>query len=213
MCLPDFKDSDDRIFWIYFILRFLANIMMTVGVTIMDPIAFMMIEKYGGDFGREKLFSSIGMAIFSPITGAVVEYWSSGLGYTDYSASFYAYDTLLLIAAVCVVLMPLGTKLPADNIFRDLMNIVKMPHVMVFIIFLFMLGNFWGFIESYLFLYLKDLSAPMSLLGITVTVGTISSMPFLYGADRITKRIGHVYVIIIAFFAHAGRLMGYSLIE
>lgn len=213
VCLPDFKESDDRTFWIYFTLRFLANIMMTVGVTIMDPIAFTMIEKYGGDFGREKLFSSIGMAIFSPITGGVIQYWSSGLGYTDYSPSFYAYDTLLLIAALCVLLMPLGTKLPADNIFRDLANIVKMPHVMVFIIFLFVLGNLWGFIESFLFLYLKDLSAPMSLLGITVTVGTISSMPFLYGADKITKRIGHVYVIIIAFFAHAGRLMGYSLIE
>lgn len=213
VCLPDFKESDDRTFWIYFTLRFLANILMTVGVTIMDPIAFTMIEKYGGDFGREKLFSSMGMAIFSPITGAIIEFWSNGLGYTDYSASFYAYDTLLIIAAICVLLMPLGTKLPADNIFKDLVNIVKMPHVMVFIIFLFVLGNLWGFIESFLFLYLKDLSAPMSLLGVTVTVGTISSMPFLYGADKITKRIGHVYVIIIAFFAHAGRLMGYSLIE
>lgn len=213
ICPPDYKKSTDTIFWIYFFVRFLASIMLTAGMTIMDPIALMMIEKYGGDFGKEKLFSSLGMALFSPITGALIDLNSRGLTYTDYSAAFYAYDVLLVIAAIPVYLMPLGKRLPADNIFRDLKNIFKMPHVVVFIIFLFILGNLWGFIESFLFFYLKDLGAPNYLLGITVTVGTLSSMPFLYGADDITRKIGHINVIIIAFFAHAARLYGYSLIE
>lgn len=213
VCPPDFKESDDTTFWTYFALRFIGTIMMTAGVTIMDPIALTMIEKYGGDFGREKLFSSLGMALFSPVTGALIDMNSRRLGYTDYSAAFFTYDVLILVSALTVFLMPLGTKLPADNIFRDLINIFKMANVIVFIIFLFILGNLWGFIESFLFFYLKDLGAPNYLLGITVTVGTISSMPFLYGAEKITKKIGHVNVIIIAFFAHAGRLMGYSFIE
>lgn len=97
--------------------------------------------------------------------------------------------------------MPLGDKIPADNVFRDLWNLLKMPHVICFIVFLFVLGNFWGFIESFLFLYLKELGAPNYLLGnfsinfflqkedeiinlfiagITITVGTVSSIPFLY---------------------------------
>lgn len=213
ICPPNYAESDDKIFWIYFVVRFVGSIMMTAGVTIMDPIALTMIEKYGGDFGREKLFSSLGMALFSPITGAFIDYNSKRLGYTDYSAAFYAYDALLIIACISVFLMPLGTKLPADNIFRDLLNIFKIPSVLVFIFFLFILGNLWGFIESFLFFYLKDLGAPNYLLGITVTVGTVSSMPFLYGAEKITKKIGHVNVIIIAFFAHAARLMGYSFIQ
>ena len=213
VCPPDFKESDDKAFWTYFTLRFTGGIMLTAGVTIMDPIALTMIEKYGGDFGREKLFSSLGMAIFSPITGALIDMNSRRLGYTDYSAAFYTYDVLLIISAITVLMMPLGTKLPADNIFRDLLNIFKMPTVIIFIIFLYILGNLWGFIESFLFFYLKDLGAPNYLLGITVTVGTISSLPFLYGAEKISKKIGHVNIIIIAFFAHAGRLVGYSIIE
>ncbi|XP_018322678.1 uncharacterized protein LOC108735277 [Agrilus planipennis] len=213
VCPPDYREANDKIFWIYFFLRFLASIMLSAGITIMDPVALTMIEKYGGDFGREKLFSSLGMALFSPITGALIDYNSRRLGYTDYSAAFYTYDVLLFIAGITVLIMPLGTKLPADNLFRDLFNIFKMPHIIIFIIFLYILGNFWGFIESFLFFYLKDLGAPNYLLGITVTVGTVSSMPFLYGAERITSKIGHVNVIIIAFFAHAARLMGYSFIE
>lgn len=135
----------------------------------MDPIALTMIEKYGGDFGRERLFSMFGMAIFSPITGILIDYYSKQLGYTDYSAAFYAYDALLVISAITVFLMPLGEKLPSDSVFRDLLNLLKMPHVICFIFFLFVLGNFWGFIESFLFLYLKELGAPNYLLGITIT--------------------------------------------
>ncbi|XP_075153062.1 uncharacterized protein LOC142226759 isoform X2 [Haematobia irritans] len=213
ICPPDYKETDKMIFWIYFLLRFLATTMLSAGVTIMDPIALTMIEKYGGDFGRERLFSSIGMAIFSPITGIMIDYYSRGLGYTDYSAAFYTYDLLLIISTVSVLMMPLGEKLPADNVFRDLWNLLKMPHVITFIFFLFILGNFWGFIESFLFLYLKELGAPNYLLGITITVGTVSSIPFLYGAEKITRIFGHVNLIIIAFFSHAGRLVGYSFIE
>jgi len=33
------------------------------------------------------------------------------------------------------------------------------------ILVIFVLGNFWGFIESFLFLYLKELGAPNYLLG------------------------------------------------
>uniref|UniRef100_A0A182QCI2 Major facilitator superfamily associated domain-containing protein n=1 Tax=Anopheles farauti TaxID=69004 RepID=A0A182QCI2_9DIPT len=213
ICPPDYKESDDKIFWIYFALRFLATTMLSAGVTIMDPIALTMIEKYGGDFGRERLFSSIGMAIFSPITGVLIDLFSKDLGYTDYSAAFYTYDILLIISSVTVFLMPLGEKLPADNVFKDLLNLLKLKHVIIFIWFLFLLGNFWGFIESFLFLYLKELGAPNYLLGITITVGTVSSIPFLYGAGRITKVVGHVNLIVIAFIAHACRLVGYSFIE
>ncbi|XP_049817223.1 uncharacterized protein LOC109608343 [Aethina tumida] len=212
-CPPSYVKATEQTFWLYFGLRFVATVMLTAGVTIMDPIALTMIEKYGGDFGKERLFSSLGMAIFSPVTGALIDWNSDRLGHTDYSYAFYTFDVLLIMSSIAVYLMPLGSKLPADNIFRDLFNIFKMPHLVAFIFFLFILGNLWGFIESYLFFYLKELGAPNILLGITVTVGTISSLPFLYGAENITKEIGHVNIIIIAFFAHAARLAGYSVIE
>lgn len=33
ICPPDYKDSDDNVFWIYFLLRFLGTIMLSGGVT------------------------------------------------------------------------------------------------------------------------------------------------------------------------------------
>lgn len=73
VCPPDYKESDDRTFWIYFFLRFVGTVMLSGGVSMLDPIALTMIQKYGGQFGRERLFSTIGMAIFSPLAGLLMD--------------------------------------------------------------------------------------------------------------------------------------------
>nr|CAD7397203.1 unnamed protein product [Timema cristinae] len=75
-CPPDYQESDDKIFWIYFFLRFCGTIMLSGGVMMLDPIALTMIQKYGGEFGRERLFSTLGMAIFSPLTGLLIDHAS-----------------------------------------------------------------------------------------------------------------------------------------
>jgi len=99
------------------------------------------------------------------ITSTYHDYMCYFTDYTDYSAAFYTYDILLGISAITIILLPLGAQLPADNIMRDLLRIVRLPPVLLFIFFLFALGNFWGFIESFLFLYLKELGASNYLLG------------------------------------------------
>lgn len=38
ICPPDYRESDDNVFWLYFLLRFLATTMLSGGVTMMDPI-------------------------------------------------------------------------------------------------------------------------------------------------------------------------------
>ena len=86
-------------------------------------------------------------------------------GYSDYSTAFYMYDALHLISVVTLLLMPVVTTSPSDHIITDLTKLFKLPNVLAFIFFLFALGNFWGFIESYLFLVLKELGARNTLLG------------------------------------------------
>lgn len=71
----------------------------------------------------------------------------------------------MALSAVTIAWMPLGAKMPGDKILRDLIQTLLEPHVSLLLIFLFFLGNFWGFIESFLFLYLKELGAPNYLLG------------------------------------------------
>lgn len=84
VCPPDYKASEEHVFWTYFVLRFLGTTMNSALVTVMDPVALTMVQHYGGEFGRERLFSIIGMAIFSPITGFLIDYSSRKLGKNIY---------------------------------------------------------------------------------------------------------------------------------
>ena len=53
--------------------------------------------------------------------------------------------------------------------------------IWVFLVVFFVLGNLYGFIETFLFIYLKEtMHAPMYLLGLTITTGAVVSIPFLY---------------------------------
>uniref|UniRef100_A0A182QIK9 Major facilitator superfamily associated domain-containing protein n=1 Tax=Anopheles farauti TaxID=69004 RepID=A0A182QIK9_9DIPT len=205
----------DGTFWTYLAIRFVATSMLSSTLTITDPIALDMVEQHGGDFGREKLFSSVGMAIFTPLTGLMIDAWSTGSGPTEtvYTPAFYTYDLLLLGSLVSVGLMPIGCKTPSESVMKDTRRILRLPPVLAFLVFLFLLGNFWGFIESYLFVIMKAMGSPNYLLGLTYTVGTVASIPMMYLLERITRRVGHVNLLVIAFFAHALRILGYSWIE
>ncbi|XP_053658016.1 uncharacterized protein LOC128707094 [Anopheles marshallii] len=202
----------DETFWTYLAVRFVASSMLASTLTITDPIALDMVEQHGGDFGREKLFSSVGMAIFTPLTGLMIDACSSGSGPSEtvYTPAFYTYDLLLLGSLISVWLMPIGRKVPSESVMKDTGRILRLPPVLAFLAFLFLLGNFWGFIESYLFVIMKAMGSPNYLLGLTYTVGTVASIPMMYLLERITSRVGHVNLLVIAFFAHALRILGYS---
>uniref|UniRef100_A0A182N455 Major facilitator superfamily associated domain-containing protein n=1 Tax=Anopheles dirus TaxID=7168 RepID=A0A182N455_9DIPT len=205
----------DGTFWTYLAVRFVAASMLASTLTITDPIALDMVEQHGGDFGREKLYSSVGMAIFTPLTGLMIDACSSGSGPTEtvYTPAFYTYDLLLLGSLVSVSLMPIGRKTPSESVMSDTGRILRLPPVLAFLVFLFLLGNFWGFIESYLFVIMKAMGSPNYLLGLTYTVGTVASIPMMYLLERITRRVGHVNLLVTAFFAHALRILGYSWIS
>ncbi|XP_053676976.1 uncharacterized protein LOC128727097 [Anopheles nili] len=202
----------DWTFWTYLIVRFVATSMLASTLTITDPIALDMVEQHGGDYGREKLYSSVGMAIFTPLTGLMIDVYSSDTN-TVYTPAFYTYDVLLLGSLWSVSRMPIRRKEPTPSVLRDTTRILHRPAVLVFLAFLFLLGNFWGFIESYLFVIMKSMGSPNYLLGLTYTVGTVASIPMMFLLDRITRRVGHVNLLVVAFFAHSLRILGYSWIN
>uniref|UniRef100_T1E8L3 Putative transporter n=1 Tax=Anopheles aquasalis TaxID=42839 RepID=T1E8L3_ANOAQ len=60
---------------------------------------------------------------------------------------------------------------------------------------------------------MKSMGSPNYLLGLTYTVGTVASIPMMYLLTHITRRVGHVNLLVLAFFAHAVRILGYSWIS
>ena len=89
----------------------------------------------------------------------------------------------------------------------------KNAEVVAFLGMMLFAGVFWGFIEAFLFWHLDDLGASRALMGWTVAVGMVTSLPFLIFSGPITDTIGHMNVIILGMLAYTGRMLGYSFIS
>ena len=66
-----------------------------------------------------------------------------------------------------------------ERILNNVVGVIRNAEVMVFLTLIMFAGTFWGFIEAFLFWYLDDLGASHFLMGWTVAVGMITSLPFL----------------------------------
>ena len=124
----------------------------------------------------------------------------------NYYVPFFGHDVFLVICISTIYFIDMDLKLPKSSGLKGVKQIFSTLNIMAFLVVIFLLGNCFGFVETYLFLYLKDeMGAPMKLLGLTVTIGALVSIPFLYFGDWIVEKMGNENVFITAFMAYAIR--------
>ena len=127
-------------------------------------------------------------------------------GRPDYHVPFFGQDVFLLICIGSICMINMDLNLPKSSGMKGIKKIFSSLDICFFLAVMFILGNCFGFVETYLFLYLKDeMGAPMKLLGLTITVGALVSIPFLYVGDWIVGKMGNENVFITAFMAYAIR--------
>ena len=88
-----------------------------------------------------------------------------------------------------------------ERILSNVGEVAKNAEVVAFLGMMLFAGVFWGFIEAFLFWHLDDLGASRALMGWTVAVGMVTSLPFLIFSGPITDTIGHMNVIILGMLA------------
>ncbi|XP_067134531.1 LOW QUALITY PROTEIN: major facilitator superfamily domain-containing protein 6-like [Centruroides vittatus] len=189
------------------------QVFVAICFSLTEATTLAMVKEHKDDYGRQRVWAILATAIFSPLTGVLVDVVSAYNGRTDYSPAFYVFDFLIICNMVLVYILNLPVVPPAKNIVKNIKNLIVVPEVVVFLIVIFFLGTFWGFLESFLFWHLLDLGSPKYLLGLTLTVGAIVGLPFLYTSDFFVRKFGRVNLLIVAFFFYAIRCIGYSYIH
>lgn len=70
------------------------------------------------------------------------------------------------------------------------------------------LGSFWGFLEIFFYIFMEELGSPKMLIGLTITIGILPSMPFLFKSDKIVSYCGHHHLLMLAFVMYCVRFIG-----
>ncbi|UYV60231.1 hypothetical protein LAZ67_1000499 [Cordylochernes scorpioides] len=181
--------------------------------TLLDATTLAMVDNHEGLYGRQRFWAILATAIFSPVTGFLIDHISERNGYPDYSPAFYFFNALVIITGIMVYMLDVQVVPPAEQIIKNVTKLLRLPNVIMLLIVIFWLGTVWGFIESFLFWYLLDLGSPNYLLGLTLTTGAIVGLPFLYESEWFVKKAGQVNLLILALFVYFLRCFGYSYIR
>jgi MFS family permease len=202
---------------VYFIFRMMATMSLASCFILLDAQTIQLCaveEKHGkvGAYGRQILYKTLAQAVISPLVGALMDYITAQQGQPNYVASFIIADILFLISFVCALKCDMDLELPVNkDAMGGLKAILTNFEILLFLVMMFVCGSMYGFVETFLFVFLKeDLHAPMYLLGLTITTGAVVSLPFLYYSDAIVKKLGVYNSLVWTLLMYGVRYLGYS---
>ena len=77
----------------------------------------------------------------------------------------------------------------------------------------FFVGMCTGLLYTYLFLYMMELEAPKSLMGLSQLAECAGEAPFMFMSQWVIAKIGHHGVMVVALGSFCLRYIGYSLLS
>ena len=80
--------------------------------------------------------------------------------------------------------------------------------ILMVIILIRIAGTCFGAMDTFLFWLLQDMGASKSLMGLTLTVGSVCSLPILLFASPIIDTLGSVNTIVLGFSFYVVRFIG-----
>lgn len=175
-------------------------------VPLIDSSVLALLGTQSNRYGRVRLWGSIGWGVFAPITGWVVDQW--GLGWT-----FYCFIGLMTIPLLISVKLPIQQAQIKNNFWRSVGVLLKNREWILFLTMIFLVGMGISIVNNFLFLYMDHLNTGRTVMGLALTLGTVSEMVIFFYADRLLKHWGTRTLLIFSVSAIFIRLTGYSLVD
>ena len=172
---------------------------------LIDNSALEILGKRPERYGQIRLWGSIGWGVGAPLIGPLVEQF--GLKWT-----FYGHALLLVVGLIIAVRLPVARQNAGSGFSKGLKRLLQDQRWYLFLLIIFVAGFGDAIIRNYSFLYLKDLGASSTLMGLSLTLGTVSELVVLALSSVLLKRLGTHWLLILSVLVQALRLLGWSVI-
>lgn len=154
-------------------------------------------------YGRQRLWGAVGWGLAAPVVGSVVE--RLGL-----HAAFYAFFALVgcgLLAGGWLPIRAVGLGKPFWQGLR-LLLMNRGWALFLIVVFLQMIGR--ASTHGFLYLHLSDLGASATLIGLSLTVASVSELPMYFFSDVFLRRWGPRGLLILSAVATIITLFAYA---
>jgi MFS transporter, PPP family, 3-phenylpropionic acid transporter len=155
------------------------------------------------DYGKLRLWGTIGFGLMSPLAGWLTERYNLHL-------AFYLYMIFLTVVFTLVIFFPIQRASLRKPLGTDLFEFRNRAWLM-FLVTIFIGGVGLSVSGNYFLLHMKNLEIPQSYIGLSLTFATLGEFPFMMLGHRLLKRYPAKFLLLVALFALSVRLIGYSL--
>jgi len=147
-----------------------------------DSATMVMLADEKEMYGRIRLGGTIGYGLTAPIAGTLVQ---------NYGLKWAFWGTAALFLLAFIVSQKLvHSQVKADEpVRRNVRALLANPRWLLFLSLAAASGVALTAANTYFFPYMKELGAKESLMGLALTIGTLSEIPVLFFGNRLVKRL------------------------
>jgi PPP family 3-phenylpropionic acid transporter len=177
---------------------FAAPIMPLIDSTVID-----LLGERRSQYGKQRLWGALGWGVAAPVVGLLVER-------TSLQWAFYSYLILMFGALLVSFRLPVGHMGIGRQFWRGLPLLFTNWQWILFLMTVLIGGLSLAITINFLFLFLNDLGASKSLMGLSLTVATMSELPVWFLSNRLLSRWGTRGLLALSLVASALQAFAYS---
>ena len=176
---------------------FVAPLMPLVDNTVM-----VLLGKEKNAYGRFRVWGAYGWGIIAGLIGWLLQ--QAGLHWI-----FYSYLGFLLILFVLAWRLPIQQTSPKSNFWQGLRHLLTNPRWVLFLTVALVEGMSLGIFLNYLFLHLESMGASRVVMGLSLTVATLSEIPIFLNSRRLLRG-GAPFLLAVSLAIMVVRAFAYA---
>jgi PPP family 3-phenylpropionic acid transporter len=189
-----------RAFAAVFLVSLVLNFFFAPVSSFSDNATMFMLGEKKDFYGRIRLGGTVGYALAAPVAGVLVGRYGLRAGFWSAAAAYF----VGLLLSRGFIHAPSQDSPPALSGLRTLLS---NPHWILFLIVSLASGLALAGANNYFFPYMKELGAATSIMGIALTIGTITEVPVLFFGHHLLRIFKPYGLFMLAAVVTAVRIL------
>ncbi len=194
-----------RSFPVALVLVTLMAFMGAPVVSLVDSATLSMLGERRNEYGRIRLWGSVGWGLTAPIVGWVFQRF-------QLVWMFYIYASFMALNLFTTGRMTFPKQVSSTPFWRGLRSLFSDRQWVLFLLLVFVAGIGNAAHTSYMSLLMSQLGADKTLMGIALTLSTLSEVPVMFFSSILLKRFSPRGLLAIALFFSGLRCILYAFV-
>uniref|UniRef100_A0AAV1V1E6 Major facilitator superfamily (MFS) profile domain-containing protein n=1 Tax=Peronospora matthiolae TaxID=2874970 RepID=A0AAV1V1E6_9STRA len=196
----------------------MSNFQVSPTGSLLDHTVLNLLDKVGGEYGKQRLFGALGYGVGAYVTGLIVTV--AGISWSFNVSSLLGLTSLFVLRTIppmqhsqlmAEAVLESGDVRPPPSFLENVRMICKMADVLVLFGVVFLMGLMYGVLSSFLTLNLYNISGENAeIVGIAIMCETASELPAFFYSHKIINRFGIVNVLLMSIIGYALRVSYYA---